>query len=199
MVFVNFVKANYDVIIAVISALASVVYSVVMIIRNRKRIKNAKTDEERSAIIEDIKSEVYAFISIAESLFADIPKSGSSKLLYVLNQVKRLCAGSCIEYDGQYWTDFINGIVGKSNEVIDQKDFEEEKNRIIENVKTEIPYMVKQADDLFATIPDNLSYKIEYILKFIATACDKYPINVYAEYDWRGYVIGLYSREEQTI
>lgn len=184
---------RYDVVIGVLTAIASIVYTFVLFFKNRNRLKSVKTTEGRIAIINDIKSRVMGFITIAENLFADIPKSGASKLLYVLNQVKELCKTNDIEYDQTLWTDFINSVVGNSNRVQETKAFEDEKAGIIEKVKAEIPYIVEEANKLFERIPDSLQYKIEYILKFIAVACDKYPVNVYTEYDWRAYVNSLYE------
>ena len=193
MAFVEFVSEHYDLIIGVGSLVASAVGAVVFIIRNRKRIKNAKTDEDRTAIVNDLKSEVYGFISIAEGMFSDVPKSGSAKLLYVLNRIKPLCTACGIDFDEEFWTGFINDIVAKSNTVIEDKEIATAKARIIESIKAEITYMLTQMNELFASIPDSKEYKIEYLLKFIQTACAKHSIDVYDSYDWRGYVINLFE------
>lgn len=193
---INFFTNHYDVILGALVSLASLVYGAVLFFRNRKRIKNAKTDEEKAEVINSIKADVMGFITIAENLFSDIPKSGASKLLYVLNQVKKLCTTSGIEYDQNYWSDFISGIVGRTNGVQESKEEADEILRTIESVKGEVPFLITEANELFARIPDNLQYKIEYILKFIAIACEKYPVNVYSEYDWRDYVEKIYQEKE---
>ena len=182
-----------EVIWGVITLCTGLLYWFITFIRNRKRNKSITSTEEHIAVINEIKSHIMGFITIAENLFSDIPKSGASKLLYVLNQVKDLCKKFSIEYDQEMWTEFINSMVGNSNRVQESKAFEDEKTSIIEKVKSEIPFIVEEANALFERIPDSLQYKVEYILKFIAVACEKYPVNVYGEYDWRAYVTGLYN------
>lgn len=190
---VTTIFSNPDVLVAICVALSSLIYGLVTAVINRKRKKTVNQTEEQNAVVNEIKSRVMGFITVAENLFSDIPKSGASKLLYVLNQVKDLCKKFNLEYDQEMWTDFINSIVGNSNRVQESKAYEDEKTSIIEKVKQEIPFIMEEANKLFERIPDSLQYKIEYILKFIAVACEKYHVNVYGDYDWRGYVKSLFE------
>ena len=188
---------NPDVLVGILVAICSLIYAFAVSIVNRKRKKSANQTEEHIAVVNEIKSRVMGFITIAENLFSDIPKSGASKLLYVLNQVKDLCKKFKLDYDQEMWTEFINSMVGNSNRVQETKAYEDEKSSIIEKVKSEVPFIVDEANKLFERIPDSVQYKIEYILKFIAVACEKYPLNVYGDYDWRGYVQSLYTEVAQ--
>lgn len=189
------IKEYLDLIIGVLSLIAGFIFFLVSVIKRAKALKNAKTTEEWQSVINEIKSDTYGLITVAENLFSDIPKSGASKLLYVLNHVKELCTEKGFNYDQEYWTDFINTIVLQSNEVKDEKAYESVKADIIQKIKDQVPYFITEADKLFSSIPDNEQYKIEYVLKLIAVACDKYNVNVFAEYDWRAYVINQYHSE----
>lgn len=195
MATVTAIITDPEVLVGFASVLCALVYGLIVSIVNRRRKKSVNQTEEHIAVVNEIKSRVLGFITIAENLFSDIPKSGASKLLYVLNQVKELCKKFSLDYDQEMWTDFVNSIVGNSNRVQETKAYEDEKTSIIEKVKSEIPYIVEEANKLFERIPDSLQYKIEYILKFVAVACEKYHVNVYGEYDWRAYVKGLYEGE----
>lgn len=189
------IKEYWDLILAVLSMASSLVIFIIFFIKRLKSLKNAKTDEERAKIKDEIKSVAYGLITSAEGLFSDIPKSGASKLLYVLNHVKELCVMNEIDYNADEWTEFVNSVVDKSNKVVEGKKFDSAKNDIIEAIKNEIPYFITEVNELFKNIPNALDYKIEHVLKLIATACDKYEINVYNEYDWRAYVMNVFSQE----
>lgn len=179
--------------IALITFLCSVVVFIVYLVKRGKAVKNAKTQEEKEAIINEMKAQALGFINVADNLFIDIPKSGPSKLLYVLNQIKKGCQANGTEYDEEYWKNYVNEMVSQTNAVLDEKATESEKANIIEKVKSEIPFFIVEAQNLFKAIPDSRSYEIEYIMKNISVACDKYPINVFLEYDWRGLVEESYN------
>ena len=183
-------------IVAIVCALGSIVAVAITAISRAKALNKAKTEEERQKILNEIKSDAYGLITVAENLFSDIPKAGASKLLYVLNQLKDICYAQGVEYDQTFWTDFVNGIVSTSNEVKEGKELESTKLSIIGKVKEEIPYFIEDANKLFEVIPDSLPYKTEYILKLIALACEKYEVNVYGAYDWRSYVNELMRENE---
>lgn len=188
----EFIKTNYEWIISGCSLAVTAVYAVIYYVKRCKALKGAKTNEERTAIINDIKARTYGFISVAEELFSDVPKSGASKLLYVLNNVKNLCTDSGIEFDKNVWEKFINDIVSGSNEIIDVKKTEQQNADFIEKVKKEVPYMVDEANRLFANIPDSTIYKIEYIVKGIEILCKNLTVNVFDFYDWQTYVASTY-------
>ena len=194
--FAQWFESYGGVFVSLIGLLFSVVYFIFFFIRYRKKFKNAKTDEEKQAILEEIKGNAMGFITVAEGLFSDIPKSGVSKLVYVLKEIKALCEGKGVEFNEEYWTAIINNLVGQSNAVIKEKALEMDKADIIEKVKAEIPYHMNEANQLFERIPDSQEYKVAYILKAIEIACDKYEINVFLEYDWRAYVYELYNNEK---
>lgn len=158
--------------------------------------KKAKTQTEKDAAIAELKSHAYGLVAVAEQMMSDIPKSGSVKLLYVLNHISKLCEEKGVPYDSESWTEFINGIVNKSNDVITAKETEKAISGYITKVKEEVPYFMADADKLFEIIPDSASYKVEYILKLISNACAKYAIDVYDLYDWRTYVNELYTEQQ---
>ena len=143
-----------------------------------------------------MKSAVYGFITVAENLFIDVPKSGASKLLYVLNKTKELCMMNNVEYNAEEWTDFINNVVGLSNNVVETKEQEKAKNQIIEKIKSRIPGFVSETQKLFKSIPDSLDYQMEYILKYVSGVCEKEEINVFNDYDWKGYIYSFYVTDK---
>lgn len=186
---------NWELIAAIVSLAGSVVVFVIWLIKRLISLKNAKTTEERETIIADIKSNAYGLVAVAEQMFSDIPKAGASKLLYVLNHIKSLCEEHNVTYCEETWTEFINGIVGASNDVITAKETEKAISGYIAKVKEEIPYFMTDADKLFEVIPDSATYKVEYILKLVEKACAKHAIDVYELYDWRAYINELYTEK----
>ena len=163
----NFIVENWALILGLLCLAVNVVYWIVKFFTNIKRLKTATKSEDKQSIIDEIKSDTYGLINYAEQLFSDIPKSGASKLVYVLNEIKKICEELGHEYDSSYWTNFINQIVGQSNEVKQNKELEASKITTIAKVKEEIPLLIKEAQTMFANIPDNSQYMIEYILKFV--------------------------------
>ena len=192
------IKEYVELIIACLSLLSTIVVAIVFYVKRFKAIKNAKTAEEKENALNDIKAKTIGLINVAERLFADIPKSGSSKQKYVLDHVKDICTEMNVLFDDGYWGEFINNIIDGANAVIDEKEIESEKAEIIERVKNEVPYFVDEADKLFSSIPDSQDYKIEYILKAIATACEKFSLNVYNSYDWRAFVLNFYNEKSKV-
>lgn len=185
-----------EIVLPVLGFLSAFISIIMYYVKSRKRLKNAKTDEEKQAIVNDIKSKTLGLISVAESLFAEVPKSGASKLKYVLENVQTLCEENGLEFVNTDWENYVNLIVGNSNAVQDEKALEQEKATIIENIKAEIPFFIESADKLFASIPDNLSYKIEYIMKVIEETCAQKPVDVFTAFDWRSYVEQAYKTPE---
>ena len=186
---------NWETIVSIASICGSIIVAIIYLIRRLITLKGAKTTAERDAILAELKSNAYGLVAVAEQMFSDIPKSGSSKLLYVLNHIKTLCEEKNIEFCEDTWKEFIEGIVGASNDVITAKETEKAISGYIDKVKEEIPYFIADADKLFEVIPDSKAYKIEYILKLVSKACDKHAINVYELYDWRVYINELYNEQ----
>lgn len=191
----KFLLNNWELVTACISVFFSLAAGVIYLVVRLKAVKNAKTQQEKDAILAEIKSNAYGFVVAAEQMMSDIPKSGPVKLLYVLNHVKSLCEEQNVPYDAEQWTEFINGIVNTSNDVVTAKETEKAISGYINKVKEEIPYFMADADKLFEIIPDSASYKVEYILKLVANACAKYPIDVYDLHDWRAYINELYTEQ----
>ena len=191
----KFIVTNWELVAAVVSLLASLVGGGVYLVIRLTALKRAKTQGEKDAIIAEIKSHAYGLVAAAEQMMSDIPKSGQVKLLYVLNHIQKLCEEQNVPYDCESWTEFINGIIGTSNDVVTAKETERAISGYINKVKEEIPYYMADADKLFEVIPDSASYKIEYILKLVANACAKHAIDVYDLYDWRAYINGLYAEQ----
>lgn len=191
----EWIVKNWDLIVAATSLFSSVVLFTIWLIKRLIALKSAKTAGEREAIVAEIKSNAYGLVAVAEQMFSDIPKSGASKLLYVLNHIEKLCTEQGVEFNEESWTSFINGIVGASNDVITAKETEKAISGYIAKVKEEIPYFMADADKLFEVIPDSAAYKTEYILKLVANACAKHAINVYDLYDWRAYITELYNEK----
>ena len=185
----------WDLLLTGVSVALSVAFIVIYNVKRFRALRNAKTSEERDAILSELRSNAYGLVAVAEQMFADIPKSGASKLLYVLNHIEKLCTEKSIEFNESNWTEFINGIVGASNDVKTAKETEKAISGYITKVKEEVPYFLADADKLFEVIPDSAAYKLEYILKLISNACAKYAINVFDLYDWRTYVEELYNEK----
>lgn len=191
----KFILTNWELVTAAASLLFSLVAGVIYLVVRLKAVKNAKTQSEKDEIIAEIKSHAYGFVAAAEQMMSDIPKAGQVKLLYVLNHIQALCEEKSVSYNVDTWTEFINGIVNTSNDVITAKETEKAISGYINKVKEEIPYFMTDADKLFEIIPDSASYKVEYILKLVAKSCAKYAIDVFDRYDWRAYIIGLYAEK----
>lgn len=188
----QWVSENWHLLISAVTALASLVFILINIIKTLKYARKATTAEEKQALIEDLKADVLGLINVAEDLFVNIPKTGPSKLTYVLNQVENLCKATGVEYCEEYWTTFINKVVGKSNQVHAEKELEATVNNLIEHVKNEISHFVATADRLFMAIPDNLEYKIEYVVRKVAEYCQTLSVNVFDMFDWKSYVREVY-------
>lgn len=193
---IEWFKVNFDWFFAFLGACISFIFGIITYFSKRKALKNAKTEEEKQAIINEIKSSIHGFVACAEEIFVDVPKSGASKLMYVLNQVKDLCDFSKVKYDEDYWTKFIDDIIAKKNGVQEEKAELEEKNAIIADIKKSIPKFVDTANALFISIPDGLEYKSAYILKSIADMCAEYSVNVFDAFDWQSYVNDLLTKKE---
>lgn len=191
----KFILTNWELVTAGISVLCSLTAGALYLIVRVRSYSKAKTQAEKDEILAEIKSNGYGFVAAAEQMMSDIPKSGPAKLLYVLNHVKSLCEEKNVDYDAEYWTDFINSIVNTSNDVLTAKETEKAISGYIAKVKEEVPYFMADADKLFEIIPDSASYKVEYILKLVANACARYAIDVYELYDWREYINGLYGEQ----
>lgn len=192
----KFILTNWELVTAAFSLFGSLVAGGVFLFVRLKSFKSAKTQKEKDEIVADLKSHAYGLVAAAEQMMSDIPKSGPSKLLFVLNHISKLCEEKDVPYDAETWTEFINGIVNASNDVITAKETEKAISGYIAAVQGEVPYFMADADELFKVIPDSATYKVEYILKLIAKACAKYAIDVYELYDWRNYVNELYLKEQ---
>ena len=118
------ILTNWELVTAAISVVLSLAAGVFYLIVRVKAYKNAKTQSERAEILSEIKSHAYGLVAAAEQMMSDIPKSGQVKLLYVLNHIQKLCEEQNVPYDCESWTEFINGIIGTSNDVITAKETE---------------------------------------------------------------------------
>ena len=190
--------SNWDAILTVCGFLGSAVAFTVYLVKRLRALKGAKTQGERDAIINELKSSAYGLVAVAEQTFKDVPKSGGCKILYVLNHIKALCGDSGVEYDESFWKEFIDEIVGRSNDVITATETSKAIDRYINKVKENVPYYIDDANKLFEVIPDSAEYKIEYILKLIRNDCAKHAINVYDVYDWRTYVNALIAEAPEA-
>lgn len=190
---------NYwELITGIISLVAGLTVAVINIVRSSKKVKSAKTQQEKDQAMNEIKSAVHGFIAVAETTFASIDKSGNSKLLYVLKEIKNLCAVGQIDYDEQYWINFINNVVALQNEVLDSKEAERVNAEFIEHIKGIVPTLIEKATRLFIAIPNNLDYKVEYVLKAIKDECAQFEIDVYDLYNWEDHVRKLFEMKEAS-
>lgn len=92
-----------------------------------KAYKNAKTDAEKQAILNDINNSVVQFIADAEKTFEALDVSlkqrgaasgcGTMKKESVLTKIQSLCLAKGIEYDSQYWSDKVDELVKLTNTV----------------------------------------------------------------------------------
>ena len=184
---------HLELVLTCVSALFSCVVFVVYFIKRFKALKTAKTSAEKDSIVEELKTATFGLISATETMFSDISKSGSSKLLYVLRNVEKLCNDRGVEFIESEWTAFINKVVDASNAIAAKLEHESAIPAIIEKIKQEIPYFVADANELFKVIPDSAEAEIDYILKLISNTCAKEDTNVFELYDWKAYVEKMLS------
>lgn len=189
----NWFANNWHYVISALTALASLIFILINIVGTLKKAKTATTAEQKKALMEELKADVLGLINVAEDLFVDISKSGSTKLMYVLSHVENLCKATGVDYSEEYWTEFINKVIGKSNQVKSEKELESTVNALIEKVKTEVSHFIATADRLFLTIPDNVDYKVDYVVRKVAEYCQGLSVNVFDMYDWKSYIEDVYE------
>lgn len=190
--FVDYLQVGVSVLSVLFAGACAIAYYASRI----KAVKNAKTVEEKQVILNELKAATMGLITQAEQIFSHVPKSGESKLLYVLKEVDNLCREKGLTYDKDYWKEFISGAVGITNKVIADKKAVEEKESTIAMIKAEVPYFISQAAEYFRTISNSREYEIEHVIRQIEVACKEFSVNVFAEFDWRGYVTELYDKSE---
>lgn len=96
-----------------------------------KAYKNAKTDAEKQAILNELNNSVVQFISDAEKTFSALDEtlksrgsatgSGAMKKETVLTKIQSLCLQKGIEYDANYWSNKVDELVKLTNTVNTKK------------------------------------------------------------------------------
>lgn len=118
-------------ILTIISTIASfllltLIPSVIMLVQKWKAFKNAKTNEERQAILNDINNATIGFIQNAEETFKSVDTvlkaqgskgCGSVKKENVLTKIQSLCLQKGIEYDEKYWSEKVEELVALTKQV----------------------------------------------------------------------------------
>lgn len=194
---IEFLLAHWEVILAIVSFLATAAAFVIVFIKRLRTIKASTTKDQREAVLGEIKSAAYGLINVAEHTFSDIPSSGASKLLYVLSHIKDLCFEKDVDYDGTFWEGFVNQIVADANNIQSEMADEHEKLEIVEQIKTLIPDFIQEANRMFVSVPgDAERYKIAYVVGLIEAACEDYDIDVSNMFDWKAYVTELYESKK---
>ena len=185
---------NYwELLVGVLSFLLSGSLTVIVFVKRYKAAKVSKNTELQTEVLNELKSVAFGLINIAEHTFSDIPSSGASKLLYVLNNIKDLCEQRGFTYDESYWEKFIDSIIQQANYVQEEKADEKDKHEIIEKIKELVPDFVKEANRLFVSIPDSTRYKVAYIVSLIEEACEDYDVDVFKAFEWTEYVASFYD------
>lgn len=119
-------------ILTIVSIIASFVFvtlipSVIGLVQKTKAYKNAKSDEEKQTILNEISNSCVDFIKSAEEAFkpldmamkAQNPNSGSGamKKESVLTKIQSLCMQKGIEYDSKYWSTKVDELVTMTKSV----------------------------------------------------------------------------------
>ena len=174
-------------ILSTVVGVAGLLAGVVVLIVRLVELGKAKTSEEKAKVLKDIESDLLAYISMADATFSKVPKSGASKLEYVLNKVQQVCITCGVEFEKEKWTEKINNIVGKTNKAIDEVKAEQEKAEKLESLKSKVLTYVDNANAVFANIPDNLEYKMAYVLKYTEGLCNENGMTFDKNY-WDGVI-----------
>lgn len=193
MSFMEFLKEYWQVILSAVSVLTGAVLSIISFVKRYKQAKANKDTETQLNMLNELKGVAFGLINIAEHTFSDIPTSGASKLVYVLDNIKKLCEERNMPYEESFWTDFVESMVSQANAVQAEKVSEQDKQAIVEKVKTLVPEFVKEANRMFMSIPNNTRFKIAYVISLIEEACEAEEVNVFSTFDWHSYVSELYN------
>lgn len=194
----DFLAKYWEFIVSGLTAVVGIVLSVISFVARYKQAKASKDKEALNELHNELKGVAFGLINIAEHTFSDIPGSGASKLVYVLEHIKKLCEERNVPFEEAYWTDFVNGTVTVANAVQDEKVTEAEKQEVVEQVKKKVPEFVQEANRLFVSIPNSTRFKIAYVISLIEEACEEYEFDVFNSFDWHDYVTELYGAKEVT-
>lgn len=191
----QFLNEYWELLVAILSFLLSSTLTVIVFVKRYKAAKASKNTELEVEILNELKGVAFGLINIAEHTFSDIPTSGASKLLYVLNNIKELCDQRGFKYDESYWEEFIDSVISQANYIQEEKADEKDKQATIDKIKSLVPDFVKEANRLFVSIPDSKRYKVAYIVSLIDEACDGEEIDVFNAFDWQEYVASFYEEK----
>ena len=119
-------------ILTIISTVASFLFvtlipSIILLVKKWKEYKNAKTEAEREAVLNEISTACVNFIKDAEEAFKPLDQAmkrenpntgcGATKKRDVLTQVQALCMQKCLEYDSKYWSEKVDELVEMTKKV----------------------------------------------------------------------------------
>lgn len=119
-------------ILTIISTVASFLFvtlipSIILLVKKWKEYKNAKTEAEREAVLNEISTACVNFIKDAEEAFKPLDQAmkrenpntgcGATKKRDVLTQVQALCMQKGLEYDSKYWSEKVDELVEMTKKV----------------------------------------------------------------------------------
>lgn len=119
-------------ILTIISTVASFLFvtlipSIILLVKKWKEYKNAKTEAEREAVLNEISTACVNFIKDAEEAFKPLDQAmkrenpntgcGATKKRDVLTQVQALCMQKGLEYESKYWSEKVDELVEMTKKV----------------------------------------------------------------------------------
>lgn len=120
------IKDILTLVITLASFFLTVLIPTFIVMVNRiKAVKNAKTEAEKQAAINDIKTLAQGFVIDAESLYKDIDAivkqngktCGAVKKDSVMTKIQDACLTKGVEFDKDYWGDIVDNLVTLTRQV----------------------------------------------------------------------------------
>lgn len=99
--------------------------SIILMVKNYKKAKKAKTEAEKSAALNELNDVANKLIAEAEKAYASVNEAlkskgssaGAMKKDKVLFQLQSYCTKNNLEFDAEYWNNKIDEIVALTKQV----------------------------------------------------------------------------------
>lgn len=123
-----------------------VITAIVAVIRKKRSTIEGEETESEMSVFEKIATSAIQFVGEVEKAYNNLvgdsdKKAGPMKLETVLSKLRQLCSDLDVDFDIQYWTDFINKIVDNMNikrgESIESIQVDSEDNKEMSEKKSE--------------------------------------------------------------
>ena len=120
------IKQILDIVITIASVLFTTLIPTTIVMFNRiKAAKNAKTEAERQAVINELTELAQGFVVDAEKLYKDIDAivkqngttCGPVKKDSVMTKIQDACLEKGIEFDKEYWSAKVDDLVAVTRQV----------------------------------------------------------------------------------